>query len=52
METVYEGPTCPVCAGDKYTKHTYGASDYKRCIECKRLSKIEETDNLVEVPAQ
>lgn len=48
MEIIYIGPTCPRCSGVRYTKMVFDTSEYKKCIECGRLSAIVSTDNLVE----
>ncbi|WAX23106.1 hypothetical protein pA_gene0065 [Vibrio phage 13VT501A] len=51
-ETVYSGPECKTCIGTLYKKVTLGASDWKRCMECKSLTPIKETDNLTPLDPQ
>ncbi|CAM0046268.1 hypothetical protein VPHK435_0071 [Vibrio phage K435] len=48
MEVIYVGPSCPRCSNNQYTKMMFGASEYKRCIECGRTSVITESDDLQE----
>lgn len=52
MDTIYQGPTCPYCVNNKYRIITLGQSDYKRCIECGRISVIKHDDNLVPLDPQ
>lgn len=52
IKTVYSGPICPRCINHRYTIETYGPSDYKRCIECGRLSAITGSDNLTPLDPQ
>jgi hypothetical protein len=42
MEVIYIGPTCPRCANWRYTILTLGGNDYKRCVECLRLTPVVE----------
>lgn len=51
-ETVYSGPECKTCIGTLYKKVTLGSSEWKRCMECKSLTPIKETDNLTPLDPQ
>lgn len=46
MSIVYTGPICPTCIGHLYHVIVLGGNDWKRCIECKRLTPVKEIDNL------
>lgn len=43
--------TCPTCANNIYRTATLGSSQYKKCEECGRISKITEADDLIEYAA-
>ena len=43
--------TCPTCANNIYRVANLGGSQYKKCEECGRISKVTEDDNLVEYVA-
>ena len=52
MEVIYEGPVCITCAGKLYHIIVLGNNQWKRCVECKRLTPVKDTDNLQPIEEQ
>jgi hypothetical protein len=45
-EIIYTGPICPTCIGRLYKIVVLGGNQWKRCVECKRMTPVKEADNL------
>lgn len=44
---IYTGSiVCPTCVNNQFQIGEFNGSTYKRCIECGRVSKVEDADNL------